>query len=158
MTSLNLATLRERGEQFSEALARESYLAGAGLKEATDFAGLFARYPDLSSSEAVAAAQGRRALLEWAVDNRVGRATAALEDRLHAFEQAAVVRLPDGETIPFQRVAVLIANEPRRERRRFTRASPEILLRERADPARAPPFRARTPEPYGLSAPRVRQA
>ncbi|OGU02652.1 MAG: hypothetical protein A2085_08245 [Gemmatimonadetes bacterium GWC2_71_10] len=117
MTSLNLATLRERGEQFSEALARESYLAGAGLKEATDFAGLFARYPDLSSSEAVAAAQGRRALLEWAVDNRVGRATAALEDRLHAFEQAAVVRLPDGETIPFQRVAVLIANEPRRERR-----------------------------------------
>jgi len=46
-----------------------------------------------------------------------GRATAALEDRLHAFEQAAVVRLPDGETIPFQRVAVLIANEPRRERR-----------------------------------------
>ncbi len=114
---MNLATLRERGEQFSEALARESYLAGAGLKEATDFAGLFARYPELSSPEAVAAAAGSRALLEWAVDNRVGRATAALEDRLHAFEQAAVVRLPDGETIPFQRVAVLIANEPRRERR-----------------------------------------
>lgn len=114
---MRLETLRARGEQFSEALARESYLAGAGLKEATDFAGLFARYPDLSSEDAVAAAAGRRALLEWAVDNRIGRATAALEDRLHAFEQAAVVRLPDGETIPFQRVSVMIANEPRRERR-----------------------------------------
>lgn len=125
-----LAELRARGEAFSEALSRESYLAGAGLKDATDFAGLFARFPDLADEAAVEAAQGHRALLEWVVDNRVGRATAALEDRLHAFEAAATVTLPGGEVVPFQRIAVLIANEPDRARRIALDAARRTVLAE----------------------------
>lgn len=108
--------LRARGEEFTEALSREAYEAGAGLKDTTDYAGLFARYADLASDEALEAARGSRALLEWVVDNRVGRATAPLEDRLHAWQAAATVGV-GGETIPYLQVAVLIANEADRARR-----------------------------------------
>jgi len=131
-TALNLETLRARGEAFSEALARENYRAGAGLIEATDFAGLFARFTDLSSDAAleIARESGSRALLEWVVDNRIGRATAALEDRLHAFEATAVVRPPGGEAIPFRKVGVLIANEARRDRRRALDAARREVVGE----------------------------
>ena len=112
-----LEDLRARGERLSEELGRESYLAGAGLKADTDFAGIFARYADLAGEEAWEAAHGHRALFEWAVDNRVARAVAALDDRLHAWEAGAEVVLPTGERLPYQRVAIAIANEPRRERR-----------------------------------------
>ena len=138
---MKLDTLRSRGEQFNEALARESYQAGAGLVETTDFDGLFRRYADLASDEALEAVQGpgaTRELLEWVADNRIGRATAALDDRMHAFEASATVRLADGETIPFQRVSVMIANEPRRERRmaldrarRAVLGEPTALRREK---------------------------
>jgi hypothetical protein len=109
--------LRARGERLSEELGRESYLAGAGLKAETDFAGIFAHHTDLAGAEASDAARGNRALVEWVVDNGVGRAVAALDDRLHAWEAGAEVVLPTGERLPYQRVAIAIANEPRRERR-----------------------------------------
>jgi hypothetical protein len=140
VTALTLETLRARGEAFNEALSREAYRAGAGLAETTDFAGLFAQYADLSSEEALAAAADHRELLEWVVDNRIGRATAALEDRQHAFEQQAAVTLPGGETIPFQRVSVLIANEEDRARRlalddgrRRILAEPAALKKEKLE-------------------------
>jgi hypothetical protein len=129
--------LRARGERFSEELGRESYEAGAGLKAETDFAGLFARYADLASDDAWAAAQASRALREWVLDMRVGRAVAALDDRLHAWEAKAEVSL-NGERMPYQRVAIAIANEARRERRlaldRARRAAlgePAAIRRER---------------------------
>jgi hypothetical protein len=42
---------------------------------------------------------------------------AALDDRLHAWEARAEIELPTGERLPYQRTAIAIANEPRRERR-----------------------------------------
>jgi len=133
-----LEDLRARGERLSEELGRESYLAGAGLKAETDFAGIFARYTDLAGEEASDAARGHRALFEWTVDNRVARAVAALDDRLHAWEAGAEVVLPTGERLPYQRVAIAIANEPHRERRlmldqarRRALGEPAAIRRER---------------------------
>ncbi len=109
--------LRARGERFSEEAAREGYEAGAGLKDATDFAGIFARYADLASDDAWDAAQGSDALREWVADMRIGRAAAPLDDRLHAWESAAVVTLADGERLPYQSAGIAIANAADRDRR-----------------------------------------
>lgn len=130
--------LRDRGERMSEELGRESYLAGAGLVTETHFAEIFARYADLGGEEAWEAARGHRELFEWVVENRVGREVAALDDRLHAWEAAADVVVDGGERLPYQRVAIAIANEPWRERRRAldrarrgVLAEPAALRRER---------------------------
>lgn len=129
---MNLEALRARGERQSEELARESYRAGAGLSDTTDFAGIVARYPELASDEALDAARGHRALREWVADNIVGRATAPLEDRLQAWESRAEVVVAGGERVPFQRVSVLIANEPDRARRLMLDAARRAVLAEPA--------------------------
>jgi hypothetical protein len=109
--------LRARGERFHQELGRESYVTGAGLAAEAHFAAIFERYADLAGAEASEAARGVRTLFAWVVDNRVGRAVAALEDRLHAWEAAARVTLADGTALPFQRVPVEIANTSDRGRR-----------------------------------------
>ncbi len=113
---MKVERLRSRGESLCEELGRESYRTGAGLVAESHFADIFSRYPDLAGDEAQDAASGHPALLEWVVDNRIGRAVAELDDRLHAWESGAVVAA-GGETIPYQRAAIEIANESRRERR-----------------------------------------
>jgi hypothetical protein len=115
---------------MAEELGRESYRTGAGLAAESHFAGIFARYPDLAGEEAVEAARGHPALFEWVVDNRVGRAVAALDDRLHAWESRAVVAVDGGETIPYQKVAIEIANEARRARRLAIDAGRRAILGE----------------------------
>ncbi|HVO35535.1 MAG TPA: hypothetical protein VMT21_08225 [Gemmatimonadales bacterium] len=124
--------LRARGERLSEELGRESYRTGAGLAAESHFADIFARYPDLTDDEAVAAARGHPALLEWVVDNRIGRGVAALDDRLHAWESRAVVAVDGGETIPYQKAAIEIANEARRARRLAIDAARRAILGEPA--------------------------
>ena len=124
--------LRARGERLCEELGRESYRTGAGLAAESHFAEIFARYPDLADDEAVAAARSHAALFEWVVDNRVGRAVAALEDRLHAWESRAVVPVAGGETSPYQRAAIEIATEPRRPRRQAIDAARRAMLGEPA--------------------------
>ena len=132
--------LRARGERMCEDLGRESYRTGAGLAAESHFAEIFARYPDLTDDEAVEAARGNPPLLEWVVDNRVGRAVAALDDRLHAWESRAVVTVAGGETIPYQRAAIEVANEAHRPRRlaidaarRAILGAPAAIRRERLE-------------------------
>ena len=120
--------LRLRGERMSEALSREAYEAGAGLKVETAFERIFAEYADCAGEDAWQAARGVGALEEWAADNRIGRSVAGLEDRLHAWESQAVLALENGEAIPYQQAGIVIANEPRRERRlAIDRARRKIL-------------------------------
>ena len=123
-------TLRVRGERMCEELGLESYRTGAGLAAESHFERIFARYPDLTDAEAVEAARGRPPLLEWVVDNRIGRAVAALDDRLHGWESRAAVAVAGGETIPYQRAAIEIANEPRRARRLAIDAARRAILGE----------------------------
>ena len=110
-------SLRAQGERLNEELGREAWRAGAGLTAQTRFAEIFERHAEVASDAAWEAARAVPALTEWVADNRVGRAVAGLEDRLHAWESAAVVTLPDGERRPFQGVGIAIANAPDRSRR-----------------------------------------
>jgi hypothetical protein len=129
---VNAAELRQRGEGMCGELGLESYRTGAGLAAESHFADIFGRYPDLADQAAVDAARGHRELLEWVVDNRVGRAVAALDDRLHAWEAQAVILLPGGERLAYQRAAIEIANEPDRPRRLAIETARRAVLREPA--------------------------
>ena len=129
---MNVGELRRRGEGMCGELGLESYRTGAGLAAESHFAEIFGRYPDLADQQAVEAARGHRELLEWVVDNRVGRAVAALDDQLHAWEARATILLPGGETLPYQRAAIEIANEPQRPRRLAVEASRRAVLKEPA--------------------------
>jgi hypothetical protein len=122
--------LRARGERFHQELGRESYVTGAGLAAEAHFEEIFERYADLAGEEASEAARGVPTLFAWVVDTRVGRAVAALEDRLHAWEAAARVTLEDGTALPFQRVTVEIANEADRARRLALDAARRAVLAE----------------------------
>ena len=109
--------LRAKAEAFSEEVARESYRAGAGLTDRTDFEGIFRRHAALGGDAAWEAARGVRELAEWAADYRIGRKVAPLDDRLHHWESTAVLTLENGEQIPWQRSGIDMANEPDRRRR-----------------------------------------
>lgn len=123
-------TLRARGESFHEELGRESYVTGAGLAAEAHFEAIFERYADLAGAEAAEAARGVPELRAWVVDNGVGRAVAALEDRLHAWEAAATVALADGTVLPYQRVPVEVANAADRGRRLALDAARRAVLAE----------------------------
>ena len=129
---MNLEQLRARGEGMCAELGRETYRTGAGLEAESHYAEIFGRYPDLADQAAVEAARGHRELFEWVVDNRVGRAAAALDDRLHAWEAKAVISLAGGETLPYQRAAIELANEPQRPRRLAIDAARRAVLQEPA--------------------------
>ncbi len=130
--------LRARGERMTEALSREAFQAGAGYITETHFERIFEAFADCASLEAWEAARGIRALDEWVADNRIGRQVAALDDRLQAWESAAVLVLENGERIPWQQAGIAVANEPRRERRlaidrarRALNAEPSAIRLER---------------------------
>ncbi len=127
---MTVEALRRRGEAMCRELGLESYRTGAGLLAESHFAEIFGRYPDLADEAAVAAARSQPELLEWVVENRVGRAAAALDDRLHAWEARARVLLPGGETLPYQRAAIETANEPDRGRRLAIDAARRAVLDE----------------------------
>ena len=112
---MTLETLIARGEELHQALGRESYLTGAGLKDTPEFQRIFDQYPDLCGDEAleVARASGSNELLEWVVDLRAGRRTATLEENQILWEQDAVVRVGEQE-IPYLRAPIDLANSPDR--------------------------------------------
>ncbi len=115
---MNLQRLIERGEAFHQELGREYYLTGAGLKTEPGFQGIYQRFADLVTDEAleIGRASGSAPLLEWLVGLRVGRLVAPLEERQLRWEHQAVVRA-GGTEIPYLKVPIVLANEPDRAKR-----------------------------------------
>jgi hypothetical protein len=113
---VSVGALIARGEEMYQALGRESYLTGAGLKPEPQFQQIYGRFADLTGPEAIAVTRrnGSMELLEWAVDLAVGRETAALEERQLTWEQASTLRVGERE-IPYLRASIDIANSPDRE-------------------------------------------
>jgi hypothetical protein len=112
---MNREALTASGEAMLEALGRESYLAGAGLKAEPEFQAIYDRHQELVSDEALGLARssGAPALLEWVVDVRLGRSVAALEEQQLAWEQRARVSV-NGHDLPYLRVPIELANSPDR--------------------------------------------
>ena len=129
--NLTVDRLRRDGQAFSEEISREYYLAGSGHKPTADLQPIYARYADIMSADSLALAveafrgttagseEHRRAriLLEWQAEAQSARELAALDEREIAWEGAAVVKLPDGTGIPYERAPIDIANSTDRAHR-----------------------------------------
>lgn len=105
-----------RGEEMHQALGREWYLTGAGLKSNPEFQQIYQRYADLTSPDVVdeARSSGILEMFEWAADLAIGRRTAPLEEAQLTWENGAVLRVGDRE-IPYLRAPIEMANAPDRE-------------------------------------------
>ncbi len=121
-TETPLARLRSRGEPFLEEISAEYHAAYAGHKRTAELQPLYARHRAAFGDEAVAAAldllrdpspetqRSARALVDWLLESRVGRELAPVEEREIAWENDAIVRLPDGSAEPYQRVPITLGN------------------------------------------------
>ncbi len=105
------AELVAAGEALHEALGKEHYLTGAGLKREPAFQEIYDRFASLQSDAALDAARrsGSRELLEWVIGLRVGRAVAEFEENQMRWEQRAVVTVA-GQEIPYLETPIRLAN------------------------------------------------
>ena len=122
MDTAPLDRLRGRGEPFLEEISAEYHAAYAGHKAAADLQPIYARHREAFDDEAFAVAlelfrdpdapthRSARLLLDWLLESRIGRDLAPVEEREIAWENAAMVRLPDGNAEPYQRVPITLAN------------------------------------------------
>ena len=151
MAELTLTSLRTGGERFMEALQREQFLAMAGHKPTAELQPIYHRFAHVLSDAAVeltrdafrSSAPGSddhrsaRALLSWQVESHASRALVELDERIIAWEVGAVVRLPDGRQLPYQRVAVELSTLANRgERLALDEARASVVASELA-PMRA---------------------
>ena len=130
-SGVSLDRLRRDGQAFSEEISREYYLAAAGLKPTAELQPIYAKYAAIMSADALAmtleafrgATPGSeehrqtRILLEWLASLQSSRELAPLEEREIAWEASAMVRLPDGSSVQFERVPIEVANSADRAHR-----------------------------------------
>ena len=141
---------RREGERLVEALSREYHQAYAGLKPGAELGPAYERHAAAYDDDALAAAletwraappdsdeaRGARTLAEWIVETRAGRRLAALEEREIAWEASAVVRTPDGRSVPYQRAAIEIGNAADRTERLALDAARAALVGAELAPLR----------------------
>jgi len=122
--TLSLDRLRRDGQAFSEEISREYYLAAAGLKPTAELQAIYAKYGMVMSEDALAMTldafrattavtehyRQSRILLEWLASLQSSRELAPLEEREIAWEASAMVTLPDGSRLQYERAPIEIAN------------------------------------------------
>ena len=128
---ITIERLRRDGQAMMEEISRESYLAHSGLKATVELQPIYARYADVIgeeafrfATEAFAAAapvsdehRTARVLLEWELEGQVARVLAPLEEREVAWENTALLRLPEGRELQYQAAPIEIANSKIRAER-----------------------------------------
>lgn len=153
---LTIASLRARGEDLSEDLERETYLALAGLKPGMDLQSIYARYADITGPEALslaidafkAARQGGGAdrsaamLLDWQIDVQSSRALALLDERAFEWESSANVTLPNGTVIPFRMIEEAWSKASNRAERLLMESTRAILVETQLAPLKLERLRA----------------
>jgi hypothetical protein len=130
-----------------EEVSREYYEAHAGLKPTAELQAIYARHAAILGPDALAlvraefqdsapgseARRAARLLLDWQVESQSGRVLAAHDEREIAWEGSALVTLPDGRSIPYQRAAIEISNaRTRAERLELDAARAVVVERELA--------------------------
>ncbi len=114
-----------------EAISREIYLAHSGQKATAELQPLYREYADVMSDESLGlvldafrsaapgseAHRGLRDLLDWQVESQASRQLAELEEREIAWEGRAMITLPEGGKVPYQRASIDIANSTDRAAR-----------------------------------------
>src|SRR5437868_6495010 len=117
---MSLERLRSEADVFNTEISREYYLALSGNKSSAELQPIYARHAEIMSRDALeltieafrAAPEGSedqraaRLLLEWEVDAQSSRELAALDERQIAWEASAMVHLPDGRQIAFEKASI----------------------------------------------------
>jgi hypothetical protein len=152
--SLSLERLRRDGESFMQEISREYYEAHAGLKPTAELRRIYDRYREVLGREALELAleelrgadpgtesyRSARFLVEWLADSQSARELAPLDERQIAWEASAVVRLPDGREIPYERAAIEMANATDRRERLLIEAARAKLVERELSPLRRERF------------------
>ena len=149
-----LERLRRLGEPFMEELAHAHWQAGAGHTRVIELRPIYEKHKAVSGRDSLEAAldafrgaapgsetaRSARILLDWQVESHASRQLASLEEREVAWEHDAIVRLPDGREIPYQRAAIEIANSTDRDERLSIDASRATLVERELAPLRKEHF------------------
>jgi len=152
--SLTMERLRRDGQAFSEEISREFYLASSGLKPTAELQPVYEKYRAIMSEDSLALAldafkgappesedrRQTRILLEWQADSQSGRQLAALDEREIAWEASAMVTLPDGERVQYERTAIEMANSTDRRYRLAIEKARATLVEAELNPLRRERF------------------
>jgi hypothetical protein len=143
--SLTLDRLRREGEAFMEEISREYYLAHSGHKHSAELQPVYEKHAAILGPDALAMvleqfraapagseeSRGTRLLSDWLAEAQSARVLAPLDEREIAWEGGAIVRLPDGRELQYQRVAIELANtSSAKERHEIERARAALVGRE----------------------------
>jgi hypothetical protein len=154
VSTLSLGRLRDDGQAFTEAISREIYLAHSGQKATAELTPLYERYAAVMGEESLALVlaafraappdreeyRGLRNLLDWQVESQASRELAELDEREIAWENEAVIVLPDGGTVPFQRASIELANSTDRAARQTLESARAALVQNELAPLRLEHF------------------
>ncbi|HEX6627769.1 MAG TPA: hypothetical protein VF105_07435 [Gemmatimonadaceae bacterium] len=150
MSALDLERLRAEGQAFMEAISRESYLAFAGLKRSAELRPIYEKHERVLGPEALELTldafrsatekseeqRSARLLLEWEIESQAAKPLAELDEREIEWENAAIVRSPDGRVIEYQRVPIEIGNTRDRNLRLSLDKARAKLVKEEHAPLR----------------------
>jgi hypothetical protein len=129
--SLTLDRLRKDGEAFMEEISREYLLAATGHKATADFQPIYAKYAHVMNEESLALTvdafksakagseehRSARLLLEWQAEAQSARELAPLDEKEIAWENSAMITLPDGSKLQFEEASIEMGNATDRGRR-----------------------------------------
>jgi hypothetical protein len=150
VSGLDLQRLRAEGQAFMEAISRESYLAYSGHKKTAELQPIYAKYDRAlgaeafeltldafrSSADGTEEKRSAQLLLEWEIESQAAKPLAALDEREIAWENAAVIRSPDGRVVQYQAAPIEIANTRDRQARLALDAARATLVKNEHAPLR----------------------
>ena len=154
MSTLSLERLRREGEAFMEELSREYYDAHAGLKPSAELQPIYEKYAAIlgrdafeltreaffGSAEGSEERRSTRLLLDWQAESQSSRELAPMDEREIAWEADAVVRVPDGRVIPYQRTAIELGNSTDRAERAMIEKARRVLVEKELAPMKRERF------------------
>ncbi len=152
--AMSVERLRREGEAFTQELSLEFYRSLSGLKAEAQIQALYEKYRAIFSEEALAVARdffdgsavgsvehrSAQVLLDWQVESQSSRQLAALDERDIAWESESIVRLADGRQVPYQRMAIEIANSTDRAERAMLEAGRVKLVQAELAPMKRERF------------------
>jgi hypothetical protein len=130
-TFISLDRLRDDGQAFMEEMSREYYMAMGGLKPTAELQPIYEKHSAIMTPDALAMVleafrsatpgseeyERTRMIVEWLAGLQAGRELAPLDEREMGWEASAMVKLPDGSAIQFERTPIEIANSKDRAKR-----------------------------------------
>jgi len=154
VSTLSIDRLRHEGQAFTEAISREYYLAHSGLKATAELTPLYEQYAEIMTEESLALVldafraaapdseeyPSLRQLLDWQVESQASRELAELDEREIAWESEAMIALPGGGAVPFQRASIDLANSTDRAERLALDQARARLVRAELAPIRLEHF------------------